>query len=57
MLMAEGQDRSLVWIPVANQLDACKPAHGENVYQVLLHGRVPDCIILLQQMNQQPRRQ
>jgi len=49
----EGQDRRLVWNPVADQLDSRKPAHVWHLDQVLLHAWIAKALPLLHQMNPQ----
>jgi len=50
--VAEGQDRSLLRDPVADQLDAGKAPHGGRLNQGFFHGRIAERVPLVQQMNE-----
>ena len=53
--VGDGEDRGFIVDPIANQLDACKAAHGGNFDQCLLHRRIAEGIPLLQRMDPQNR--
>lgn len=47
----KGQDRGLIWDPVADQLDAGRAAHGEHLDQCPFHRRIAERIPLLQRVD------
>ncbi len=44
--VAEGEDRGLIRDPIADQLDAGKPAHRGHLDQGLSHGRIAEGMLL-----------
>jgi hypothetical protein len=51
--MAEAEDRGFIRDPVADQVNACKPAHRRHLDQCVLHRWITEVIPLLHQVNPQ----
>ena len=51
--VVEGQNRRLVWDPLADQVDPRKPAHRRHLDQGVLHGRVAQRVPVLHQVDPQ----